>query len=213
MLKADKTEETFYLLLRQWQDHCRKIAIRVSSSSRAITDCPAYQALVALGYAIIPLIRKEFEDDGSDDMGITIIRNRGFTMLIKDIAGNDFQIPGSMMGKMSEIHDFTRQWLAEHMISKEQVIIFGAEVFREIGLDCDCCVKVMKSNVLVHAQNEQEARELIASNIDGVIKIIQISEIARANNVTYLKSTAISNEGVVVWSGAHNDEALQQYRE
>src|SRR5579883_1603639 len=51
--------ETFDRLAQEWADHCRRVLH--SSNPADYLRCPAYQRLVALGPAAIPLIMERYE--------------------------------------------------------------------------------------------------------------------------------------------------------
>jgi hypothetical protein len=55
--------ETFDTLAKEWAEHCRRVMHR--SNPADYLRCPAYQRLVALGPAAVPLVMERYESDTS----------------------------------------------------------------------------------------------------------------------------------------------------
>tara|TARA_Y100000034_G_scaffold110845_1_gene143358 strand:+ start:429 stop:761 length:333 start_codon:yes stop_codon:yes gene_type:complete len=102
-------EEQFDGHVGDWKKHCDTVS--VSSNPNDYTNCEAYRQIAALGSDSLPLIRKVY--GGSDDNAFFPIL--GWTTLVREIVGDEFQIPKEIRGRVHEIRDYTIRWLDENI--------------------------------------------------------------------------------------------------
>ncbi len=55
------------------------------------------------------------QEEAETDLPLRIIKGHGLVFLVKEIVGNDFQIPQEIRGKIPEMEDYTKRWLDENM--------------------------------------------------------------------------------------------------
>jgi len=85
------------------------------SGVRELLDCDAYREIVAMGKQALPLIRKAYDLYDKDNINLQIVKCHGFLNAVKTIAGNDYQVPQDLRGKIDEVENFTKAWLDENM--------------------------------------------------------------------------------------------------
>ena len=108
-----KLEQQFRESVEEWKAHCERPEVELSSLGTSLTDCDAYRNIVAMGREALPLIRKLYDTD--KDFSLNIIRGHGLVRAVKDIVGEDFQIPREMLGKIEDIEKYTASWLDNYM--------------------------------------------------------------------------------------------------
>jgi len=68
-----------------------------------------------MGYEALPLIRKVYDLDSSDNFALSIIQGHGLFSTVEKIVGNDFSIPEEIWGKILKMKDYTKEWLDENL--------------------------------------------------------------------------------------------------
>lgn len=108
-------EEEFNKAVGEWIKYCKKPEVRYSSIRvPVVISCDAYRKIVTMGTPILPLIRKLYDKDSSQDSALGKIKLFGLISTVKEIVGNDFQIPVEGI-KNVEIEQYTKNWLDENM--------------------------------------------------------------------------------------------------
>jgi hypothetical protein len=110
-----ETRLKFERAIDGWAEYCEKTA-HLSSPH---IDCEPYKTLVKMGPKILPLIRETYEPDYQRKRGVFI---QGFEsmlflqgILVKQLVGNDFQIPKDACGKVDKLKEITINWLDSNM--------------------------------------------------------------------------------------------------
>jgi len=55
------------------------------------------------------------QEEAGRDFPLSIIQEHGLVSLVKEIVGDDFQIPEEIRGKVPAMEDYTKRWLDENM--------------------------------------------------------------------------------------------------
>lgn len=55
------------------------------------------------------------QEEAERDFPLSIIKGHGLSFLVKEIVGNDFQIPQEIRGRIPEIEGYTKRWLDENI--------------------------------------------------------------------------------------------------
>ena len=95
--------------VEEWKKHCEEV--RFSSLASDYMNCEAYRKIVAMGPAVLPLIREIYA--GPDEDAFFPIA--GWACAIQDIAGDEFKMPTELRGKIEKIRDYSVKWLDENM--------------------------------------------------------------------------------------------------
>lgn len=106
--------------IRALIEHCSTDRVQLSSSIGTALDCDPYRRLVAMGRKvdILPLIRAVYDGMESVDPGFLTLRDHCLSCLVRDIAGERFQIPEAIQGQIYEIADYTKAWLDKALSEK-----------------------------------------------------------------------------------------------
>lgn len=108
-------EEQFSEAIKEWRIHLNKPSIQVSSSSRHFIDCEAYRNIRSMGKKAIPFIRQLYNEEGNNwYWDKETMRMHGFPHMLREILGEEFQIPVNIQGRMHEIENYTRNWLDQN---------------------------------------------------------------------------------------------------
>ena len=102
--------------VEDWLEYCRGPRVQISSSSQSVIDCDSYKRIVSIGRDALPLIRQMYDKDSSDNPELSIIQDLGLVAVVKDIIGDDFQIPEQIKGKISAMKDYTIYWLDKYLL-------------------------------------------------------------------------------------------------
>ena len=104
-------EKKFVDCVLEWDCHCSKPEIKLSSKSSDYLNCDAYREIVRMGPKALPLIKHIYS--GRDSFAFFPIL--GWSNAVQEIVGDDFQIPEEIRGKVKDIRDYTVKWLDENM--------------------------------------------------------------------------------------------------
>jgi len=107
----EQLEEKFNSTVKKWEAHCEKTRVRFSSSPKPVRDCDAYREIVSMGNSSLPLIRKLYDKDSQNNIGLSGIQAFGLISAVKDIIGDDFTIPEDIRGNIKMMEDYTKRWL------------------------------------------------------------------------------------------------------
>lgn len=105
----------FEKAVEEWIEYCNNPAALASSNSYAIKECQAYRKILLMDYEALPLIRKLYEKDDSNNFALSYIKGLGLIQLVHQIIGKDFQIPENIREKIDKMVDYTKNWLDENM--------------------------------------------------------------------------------------------------
>lgn len=105
-------DDEFQEAVEDWKEHCERNSF--SSMTRKFLECDAYPRIVAMGPAALPLIRRVYDADTSDDPDLAIVQLY-IAYAVQGIVGKDFFFPEGVNGHASEIRGFTARWLDENM--------------------------------------------------------------------------------------------------
>lgn len=108
-------ESQFDKYVDEWTLHCKKPEVRVSSSVIPLRDCDAYRKIVSMGPNVLPFVRRLYDKDNSNNFELSIIQAHGLIGIVKEIIGDDFQIPEDIRGRVSEVESYTKDWLDHNM--------------------------------------------------------------------------------------------------
>lgn len=104
-------ENKFNEYVFEWKKHCELPKVSISSNPIMYINCDAYKNIVDMGYKALPFIKKTYE--GSDEDAFFPIF--GWASSVKEIIGENFEIPQDIKGKVREIRDYTVSWLEENI--------------------------------------------------------------------------------------------------
>ncbi len=108
-------EIDFERAVKEWIEYCKIPKVQLSSNPDTITECDAYKKILSMNYKALPLIRKLYDKDSSNNFSLQGIKGFGLTMLVRDIIGVKFNIPDNIRGKISMMENYTKNWLDENM--------------------------------------------------------------------------------------------------
>ena len=108
-------KNSFSHIVNEWIEHCRKPEVQLSSSGKQVRDCEAYRKIVSLGSEALPLIRRLYDLDSSYNFELSIIKGHGLLGVVREIVGEDFQIPQIIRGRVAEMENYTKEWLDNNM--------------------------------------------------------------------------------------------------
>ena len=108
-------EDTFNKTIDEWIEHCKKPEIQLSSSIQLVRDCEPYRKIVSMGREALPLVRQLYDRDSSGNFELSVVQGHGLLGVVREIAGDDFQIPEEIRGKVPAMEDYTKRWLDENM--------------------------------------------------------------------------------------------------
>ena len=115
------TRSKFERLIDDWAEHCGKVAHHPNPNSNPnmYIDCYSYRRLVGMGPKILPLIREVYEPDYQKKRGTFMwgfeSMHCNLVMLVKQLVGDDFQIPEEASGKIDTLKRITMEWLDSNM--------------------------------------------------------------------------------------------------
>lgn len=96
-------KEEFDHAIKEWIEHCGTLQVGQSSSLN-LTNCDACRKIISMGYEALPLIRRLYDEDSSNNFALRIIQGRGLSAIVRKI----------VKGELS-IDDYTRKWLDDNM--------------------------------------------------------------------------------------------------
>jgi len=102
-------EERFNCLVKEWEEHVNNG--KFSSNANDVRCCKAYTDIISLGRNALPLIRKLYDRDHSDNFALDIIKGHGLFAIVREIAGQEFNIPEELAGRIRGIEEYTKSWL------------------------------------------------------------------------------------------------------
>jgi len=129
--------ERFERNVEGWKAHCKENAF--SSSVPRYLDCGHYRGIVSMGNNALPLIRKLYDESaGIHDLPAGKLLRKAEEMTkeqieesekylplaiikgflcsaVKEIVGEDFEIPDRIRGVVLEMEIYTKDWLDENM--------------------------------------------------------------------------------------------------
>lgn len=96
--------------IQYWDAHCQ---LRINSSnSRDYIDCEGYRNLVEMGKSALPFIYNAVETGKfAGEFGW---RNH-LGRLLRDIVGDEFNIPEEIIGKVGRFKKYTIDWLKDYV--------------------------------------------------------------------------------------------------
>jgi hypothetical protein len=106
----ERLEERFNDAIERWREHCCNMAF--SSRSGDYVECRAYQDIVVMGEGVLPLIRKLYDKKGN--YGFACLKSH-LSILVREIIGEEFQIPEEIRGRVCEIEKYTKSWLDKRL--------------------------------------------------------------------------------------------------
>lgn len=108
-------ETEFNQAVEEWITYCRNSGALFDSSAKAIINCEAYNKILLMGHRALPLIRKLYDRDISDNFELEVIQGRGLLALVREIVGEDFQIPIEIRGNIHALEEYTKNWLDKNI--------------------------------------------------------------------------------------------------
>jgi len=108
-------EDTFNQAVDEWIEHCRKPEVQYSSSIQSVRDCEPYRKIVSMGSEALPLVRQLYDRDSSSNFELSIVKGHGLSGAVREIVGEDFQIPEVIRGRVTEMEQYTKSWLDSHI--------------------------------------------------------------------------------------------------
>ncbi len=108
-------EDKFYQAVNEWKEHCRKPEVLYSSYIKVMLSCKAFEMIVKLGPAVLPLVRKLYDEDDSKCRELSTIKKLGLMAVVHEIVKEEFTIPDEIRGRVNAIEDYTKRWLDENM--------------------------------------------------------------------------------------------------
>jgi len=109
------TKPNFHRLIEEWIEHCKSPVIQLSSLIKPVRNCDAFREIVSMGYEALPLIRKVYDRDSSDNFGLSIVQEHGLVFVVSELMGDNFSIPEEIRGQISATKDYTKRWLDENI--------------------------------------------------------------------------------------------------
>lgn len=106
--------EGFYSELEKWIAHSNEHPVPLNSTGKEFLDCDSYRNLVSMGEEILPLIGEVYQsrpNEPAEDM----VYSPGLSNLVWEIMGDRFEIPENIRGKFSEMAEYTKNWLEDHI--------------------------------------------------------------------------------------------------
>jgi hypothetical protein len=94
--------------LDKWQGHYESLA--GSSMVEQMVDCDSYRDIVRMGRSVLSLVYDEAKNAKKGDALYLCLPR-----LVAEIAGDEFQMPGPIQGKVDEMHKYTLGWLKENI--------------------------------------------------------------------------------------------------
>ncbi len=107
-------ESKFNQVIEEWMVYCNKPEVQFSSSVQPVRDCEFYRAIVSMGFEALPLIRRLYERNDTN-IEMSVIQAHGLIGVVKEIVGDNFQIPTEIQGRVNEIKAYTKNWLDSNM--------------------------------------------------------------------------------------------------
>lgn len=108
-------KKNFDKLIEEWIEYCKTPEVQFSLNPNTITECNAYKKILSMNYKALPLIRRLYDEDSSDNFALSIIIHGGLVKLMHEIIGEDFSIPQEILGNISAMEKHTKNWLDENM--------------------------------------------------------------------------------------------------
>lgn len=108
-------EKDFYQAVEEWLEYCKNTRVQFSSSGEPVINCDPYRKIVSMGYEALPLIRKVYDRDSSDNFELSIVQEHGLISAVREIVGDDFSIPEQIRGHLFAMENYTVNWLDENM--------------------------------------------------------------------------------------------------
>jgi hypothetical protein len=105
-------DDVFREAIDEWKEHCQNNAFYRMPGP--YLECDAYEQIVAMGSAALPLLRKIYDADISVDPEIERVQAY-IIYAVQDIIGKDFSIPDEINGRISAMQGYTLEWLNENM--------------------------------------------------------------------------------------------------
>jgi len=110
-----QTQTEFYDVIREWEEHCMRPEVVLSSIGGKVCDCDAYKKIVEMGKADLPMIRQLY-DEKTIDFASQMIKSHGLVKAVQEIVRDEFQIPTEIQGKLREMEQYTARWLNYYLI-------------------------------------------------------------------------------------------------
>ncbi len=104
-------EEDFDKLIKEWIEYCKT---SINRNINIITECEAYKKLLCEGCKTLPLIRRLYNKNSSDNFALSIVQG-GLVQLVHEIIGEDFSVPQEILGNIQAMKKYTKNWLDENM--------------------------------------------------------------------------------------------------
>lgn len=114
-------EDQFNQAVTKWKGYLQQgtnpsgTPVAVSSRTSDFIACEAYRTIVSMGATALPLIRRLYDTDSSQDHELATIQGHGLPAVVHEIIGSDFQIPKEIRGRISLIEEYTKTWLDAHL--------------------------------------------------------------------------------------------------
>ena len=105
-------KQKFDRAVEEWKVHAEKTAH--FSDTRKLLNCDAYKTILSMGKDALPLVRKLYDRDDSNDFPLSIIKSHGLVSIVCELVAQ-FHIPEEIRGQMEKIEEYTKKWLDENM--------------------------------------------------------------------------------------------------
>lgn len=113
MAKQEDLEEKFLSAMADWERHAETTLH--FSTNQPMLDCDAYRTIISMGKDALPLLRRAYELGSSNDFALVCVKVHGIVHAVRDILGDDFNIPDEIRGNVRATVDYTKNWLDENM--------------------------------------------------------------------------------------------------
>ncbi len=108
-------QNIFNRAVEGWIEHCEQLDALLNSSAQTVRRTPYYNIISSMGHQALPFIREVYARDSSENFALHMVQGHGLVGLVKEIVGDDFQIPTELGGQVSDIAEYTKQWLDTNM--------------------------------------------------------------------------------------------------
>ncbi len=113
MVEYNNLKKNFNIYLDEWKKHTRTCLHH--STTQPMLDCDAYKQIISMGFKVLPLLKRLYDKDSSTDFELDVIKAHGIVRAVRDIVGEDFQIPEEIRGNIPKMENYTKNWLNKNM--------------------------------------------------------------------------------------------------
>ncbi|MBI5066309.1 hypothetical protein HZA97_08800 [Candidatus Woesearchaeota archaeon] len=108
-------EELFNQSIEEWVVHCKSPEVQFSSFLKPVFDCDVYRKIVSMGRDALPFIRQFYDKDSYGNLALEIVQGHGLPRAVREIVGEEFEIPEELSGRIILIEEYTKNWLDKNM--------------------------------------------------------------------------------------------------